>query len=483
MTITLANLVGGLIVFGFLAVILPLQDGPDTGDILRLNVPAGLVFVVVSSWLGGRAGRGIADRTLAWLREERDPTPDELRRTLRGPLGQLVVPAGIWASAAVFFGLLNLSLDSELASRAATATVMGGLAACAASYLLGERVVRPIMVRALATGVPLRPTAPGVTTRTVLTWALTTGVPVVGIAMVAFGVLDGDTPANHATMWSIVFLCAVALVLGLAAIVAAARSIAEPIQSVRQGLARVERGDLDVEIPVWDAGEIGLLQAGFNRMGAGLRERERLQDLFGRHVGEDVARRALEAGVELGGEVREAAVLFVDVVSSTRLAAQTPPDEVVKRLNAFFALVLDVVSRHDGWVNKFEGDAALCVFGVPEASEDPAGDALATARELDERLRRESPLRAGIGVSAGAVVAGNVGAAERFEYTVIGDPVNEAARLTELAKERTPPVLASYAALRRARPDEAAHWDTGGEVTLRGRSDPTRLACPAGTGG
>jgi len=79
----------------------------------------------------------------------------------------------------------------------------------------------------------------------------------------------------------------------------------------------VERGRTDVEVPVEDGSEIGLLQAGVNRMVAGLREHERLRDLFGRHVGEDVARSALERGVELGGEVREAAVLFVDVVGST----------------------------------------------------------------------------------------------------------------------------------------------------------------------
>jgi adenylate cyclase len=241
----------------------------------------------------------------------------------------------------------------------------------------------------------------------------------------------------------------------------------------------VERGDLDVETPIWDASEVGLLQAGFNRMSAGLREREQLRDLFGRHVGVDVARRALDAGVELGGEVRDAAVLFVDVVGSTKLAADRPPEEVVTRLNAFFAIVLDVVADHDGWVNKFEGDAAVCVFGVPTPSDDAAGSALAAARELAVRLERDSPLEAAIGVSAGEVVAGNVGAAERFEYTVIGDPVNEAARLTELAKERRPRVVASEAAVRAASPDEAAAWELREEVTLRGRARPTTIAVPA----
>jgi len=170
--------------------------------------------------------------------------------------------------------------------------------------------------------------------------------------------------------------------------------------------------------------------------------------------------------------------VFVDVVGSTSLAARVPPAEVVARLNSFFTLVLEVVDRHGGWVNKFEGDAALCVFGVPTATADPAGCALATARELARRIEAESPLEAGVGVSAGEVVAGNIGAAARFEYTVIGDPVNEAARLTELAKQRRPRVLASGSALRRAGADEAGNWELGDEVTLRGRAEPTALAAP-----
>lgn len=86
--------------------------------------------------------------------------------------------------------------------------------------------------------------------------------------------------------------------------------------------------------------------------------------------------------------------------------------------------------------------------------------------------------RAWIGIAAGTVVAGNVGTAERYEYTVIGDPVNEAARLTELAKERDGRVLASGDAVEAAGAQEAAQWTIVEEVTLRGRSRPTRLAQP-----
>src|SRR5690606_5783050 len=129
------------------------------------------------------------------------------------------------------------------------------------------------------------------------------------------------------------------------------------------------------------------------------------------------------------------AVLFVDVVGSTELAAARPAPEVVELLNRFFGVVVDEVHAHGGWINKFQGDATLAVFGAPVAVDDAAGRALAAARAVERRLPHEVPeLQAGMGVAFGPVVAGNVGDERRFEFTVIGDPVNEAARLTELAK-------------------------------------------------
>jgi adenylate cyclase len=147
-------------------------------------------------------------------------------------------------------------------------------------------------------------------------------------------------------------------------------------------------------------------------------------------------------------------------------------------LNRFFGTVVEVVRDHGGWINKFEGDAALAVFGAPVPLDDHAGQALAAARELHDRLREIGEVDAGIGVSAGEVVAGNIGEEQRFEYTVIGDPVDEAARPTELAQERGG-VLASQAALARAAAQEAERWRLDGSVMLRGRGEETRLAVPA----
>ncbi len=276
-------------------------------------------------------------------------------------------------------------------------------------------------------------------------------------------------------------LGAVVLCFGLLVTWLNARAVVAPILSVRNAMQRVEEGDLEAEVQVYDGTELGQLQAGFNQMVHGLREREHLRDMFGRHVGKEVAAAAAGKDVVLGGESRVVSVLFIDIVGSTTLASERDPEEVVELLNRFFGVVVEEVDRRQGLVNKFIGDAALAVFGAPVELDDHAGQALAAARAMASRLAEEVPdLKAGIGVSTGEAVAGNVGEESRFEYTVIGDAVNAAARLTELAKDVEGRLLVSWDSVEAADPDEAEHWERHDTVTLRGRSTETVTAVPRG---
>ena len=145
-------------------------------------------------------------------------------------------------------------------------------------------------------------------------------------------------------------------------------------------LGEVQRGNYNAHMQIYDASELGLLQAGFNDMVHDLAERQRMRDMFGRYVGQDVARQALEHGTHLGGEINEVSVLFVDLVGSTKIAVTEEPAAVVDLLNDFFKVVVDLVDLHGGFVNKFQGDAALAIFGAPLELEDFAGRALASAR-------------------------------------------------------------------------------------------------------
>jgi adenylate cyclase len=477
-----SNGVGGLHVFLLLAFLLPFAPSGAERQI-PMNAAVGAVYLVVSLTLGGLWGVRANEPVRRWLLAGRPPTQEERRVALGQPTRFAFISFVFWTIAAVLFTLLNVPTSGWAALVVGGTILLGGEMTCAIGYLMAERITRPVTALALAGGSPPARCGPGVAGRLWMAWSLGTGVPLLGVFVVALASVfhDGEDPALLAG--AILFLAGIGMSVGMLAITMAARSVAEPLAAVRGAIARVEEGVLDVSVPVDDGSEVGLLEAGFNRMAAGLRERERLRDLFGRHVGRDVARAALETDgeVELGGEVREVAALFVDVIGSTELALRHPPGEVVALLNAFFCVVVETVEEHGGWVNKFEGDAALCVFGAPVSRADAAGDALRAARRLRERVASElEGMDAAIGVSAGPAVAGNVGASERFEYTVIGDPVNEAARLCKAAKRREGRLLASDAVLARAGADEAARWDLREQIVLRGRDRATGVAEPRG---
>ncbi len=476
-----ANVTAAVIGFVFAAFVVPAPTPDNPGTMLLANGVAAAVYTLLAAIVGTIWGFSTFRRGGTWLQDERRPTPEEQKLALQSPFRMAAINASLWFLAVFLFGIGNsIASTAALGITVGITVALAGLTTSSVIYLLTERINRPVFARALAIGVPERPVTPGVTTRAVLAWAFGSGVALLELMTVGLIALTTDRiTADAAAINSLVFGGA-AIVVGFGVTWFAARATAAPVNSVRRALKRVEAGQLEADVRVNDGSELGLLQAGFNSMAAGIREREHLRDLFGRHVGEDVAHAALDRGVELGGEEREVAVLFTDITGSTRLAAENPATEVVQLLNRFFAVVVEVVDAHGGWVNKFEGDAALAVFGAPIEREDYATCALRAARALARRLAEDVPeLSAGIGVSAGTAVAGNIGDESRFEYTVIGDPVNEAARLTELAKDHDSGVLASSAAIDCADPEEAANWNLGDTIELRGRPRPTQLATPA----
>jgi adenylate cyclase len=479
-SLIVANLLGALIVAALGLLVLPLPKIENEGAAMAINLGVGGVYLLVFMPLGTWWGLKRLRKAREWLAEDREPTDEERVVVLRAPRRIVAIHVVIWGLAALLFGALNATIDLEDGVRLASLITFGGIVTCAFVYLIAERQLRPAAARALASGVGDRNLAPGITTRTLVAWAMGSAVPALGLMSVAISTLvEADFTRDDLALLVLV-VTAVILVFGALLVFIASRAVADPVVALSEAVDSVGEGDFDIDVPVYDGSEIGQLQAGFNDMVGGLRERERIRDLFGRQVGEEVVRTALEEDVELGGETRTVAILFCDVVGSTSIAAERDPHDVVDMLNRFFAVVVEVVRDHGGWVNKFEGDAALAVFGAPIELDDPAGSALAAARELSARFADElDDLDAAIGVSYGEVVAGNVGEERRFEYTVIGDPVNEAARLTELAKERPGKVLASSTAVEAASEDEAKFWELGESVELRGRSQQTRLASPA----
>jgi class 3 adenylate cyclase len=464
------------------AILVPLRGHTSVGanaDFAKANTAAVLVLVLLGIVGVAAAAMLSAAPTLRWYAAGVQPDQAQREAALKLPGRQSAILFGAWAVSGGIFMLLNLGGGAQLLLLPiALGVLLGGPAAAGTAMLLAQHILRPIM-RAATLGCEPRMAVPGVYARLVLLWFLCSAFPIGVIATLvvlrSYGWLIDKSASLDVP---ILVVALAALVLGLPTMILTSRSISDPLGEVVDAMAEVEHGRIGTYVGAYERSQIGRLQTGFNRMVAGLAERDRLRDLFGRHVGADVAQRAIDEGASLSGDVVEAAVLYIDLVGSTHLAESRPPQEVAEILNNFFRIVVNAVDDHHGLINKFAGDAALAVFGAPLPTSEPASAALATARALGTQLRR-LPVDFGIGVSAGRVFAGNIGAENRYEYTVIGDAVNEAARLADLAKTADRRILCAAAAVERADETEATHWAECYSTVLRGRSEATHVSAPA----
>jgi adenylate cyclase len=227
------------------------------------------------------------------------------------------------------------------------------------------------------------------------------------------------------------------------------------------------------------AGAVGSqLRRQFEASIAAATARDHVTNLFGQHVSPQVVERLLAAGSTAGSDSRRVAVMFVDIRGFTAAASVRTPQEVVERLDTAFAVLVDIVDRNGGIVNKFLGDGFLALFGAPFDDPHAAERAVTAAREMLAAIEEQNagsdwPLRIGIGLHLGNVVAGNVGSPRRKEYTVIGDTVNLASRIETLNKEFGSQLLIS----------DAVHQEIGdvadatslGDVAIRGYEQPVRI--------
>jgi adenylate cyclase len=175
-------------------------------------------------------------------------------------------------------------------------------------------------------------------------------------------------------------------------------------------------------------------------------ERERVRELFGRFVPESVVGQVLSQteGLRLGGTRMEATVMFCDLRGFTTFSEHRAPDVVIDVLNRYLTEMSDAIIHHGGTLVSYMGDGVMAVFGAPLAQDDHPDRALASAREMLERLQRFNArlqaeghghgFKVGIGLNTGWVMSGNVGSERRVEYTAIGDTTNTAARIENMTK-------------------------------------------------
>jgi len=346
-------------------------------------------------------------------------------------------------------------------------------------YLALETGMRPVLVdinRVLAPR--LRTGTRALPLRFKLMGALPMINVITGLVAAALSSTDNGPGTTAALGLDVLIAIGVAFTISFELSVLLTKSILRPIEDLERGIEAVRRGDFDTAVPVTTADELGDLSAGFNQMVRGLAEREKIREAFGTYLDREVADYILSEGFSPEGMEMDVSLLFCDVHDFTGFAEHAVAAEVVARLNELFEAVVPVVAQHGGHVDKFIGDGLLAVFGAPEPYPDHADRAVRAAVEMARCANHGDLglLRVGIGVNSGQVVAGSIGGGGRLNFSVIGDPVNVAARVEHETREVGEEVLITDDTRRRL--SEEIEVVSCGTRRLRGKSEPIELWAP-----
>jgi adenylate cyclase len=457
-----ANLFGAVMAFVYLRFIDPLTSA----TVVRWWEI--LVFAIVFAVLA-TVGSRVMSRWMAPIVAGDHTAPEARRRALLYPWMAAFSTLGNWAIAGVIFGVLVPLAQGSFSAHAAVRliigiTAVGGVVTAVIVFFSVENRWRQELPAFFPKGdvstvrgvlrLPVR-------ARLLAVFMLTSVGPMILLGIVAWrrGAMAAAEPAHAGTLLveMVTIIASLSVVGLLAAIrlsVIVSDSVARPLVGLTFSMARVERGDLDADCPVVSNDEIGAATEGFNRMLDGLREREAIKDAFGRYVTREVRDEILAGRVTVEGEQREVTVLFADLRDFTPWVEATEPRQVVRDLNAYFAEMESAIRGHGGLVLQFIGDEIEAVFGAPVPAADHPARAVRAALDMRARLAawnagRARPLRHGIGVHTGAVLAGAIGSRERLSYALVGDTVNLASRIQGLTKDAGADILVSATTARR----------------------------------
>lgn len=458
-------------------------DAPATDYLIVGGIVLGLTAVAVTvTLLRIRSRMGPLQR---WIRGSR--SPDETREAWRAavnlPLGMvrfdLLAPVLIVVVPAVIATVMILGAPWPMAFPIFVAGLVALGYSAILHYLILEAGLRPVLVdisehlpsphRVEHTGLPLRA-------------RLLATMPMINV-ITAFVVAALTTDRSGAATigFDVLIAVAVATAISLELTILLSKSILRPVADLHKATHAVAEGRYeDVQVPMTTGDELGELAASFNAMVDGLRERERIREAFGTYLDRDVAEHILSEGFSEEGDDVDVSILFCDVRDFTAFASAATPKEVVAALNRLFEAIVPVIRRHGGYVDKFEGDGLLAVFGAPRPYPDHAERAVRAACEITSRVNsggEAGELRVGAGVNSGHVIAGSIGGAGRLDFSVIGSPVNIADRVEAATKTLNEDVLVTEETRRRL--GDGFEAESRGEVELRGIDKPVTLYAPS----
>ena len=252
--------------------------------------------------------------------------------------------------------------------------------------------------------------------------------------------INNQIPIN----WNTIKISIILFASSLALTIVFMRIFTVPLTKLIAGTEKITNGDYSVKVKNISNDELGVLSDTFNEMAESLKEKEFIRDTFGKVVDPEIRDHLLSGNISLGGENCDVTVMFCDIRGFTSLSENMQPEVVVNLLNQYFTQMEKCISKNHGVINKYIGDAVMAIFGAPVKTSNHAFNAYNAALEMKKSLtelnkifteKKLPQLAFGVGLHSGVVLAGNIGAENRMEYTVIGDTVNTASRIESLCKK------------------------------------------------
>ncbi len=259
-------------------------------------------------------------------------------------------------------------------------------------------------------------------------------------------------------------------------------TLTRPLEVLLRATEEVAKGNFEANASIKTKDEVGQLAQAFDKMVVGLKERDKVKTLFNKFHGTGIANKLITGEMKLGGDFREATVFFSDIRGFTATSEKATPQEVVDMLNEYFKVMVAIITKNKGVVDKFIGDAIMAVWGAPESFGNDAANALKACLEMRQALaelnatrieRKQSPIKIGMGVHSGDLIAGTIGSDDRMEYTVIGDTVNMASRIEAATKAYGTDFLVSEVTYEKVK--EFFTFVQAGTATVKGKSEPLKL--------
>ncbi len=290
--------------------------------------------------------------------------------------------------------------------------------------------------------------------------------------------------ARNKTLYTIALTTIILIIISVFFAFFLGKFLSRPIEALVKASHAISKGDYNIHFDDRRNDEFGILMHSLNQMADGLLQKESVEKAFSRYLSPTVAKEILDnlEGIDLGGQQVEASVLFVDIIGFTELSQTMNPEKTNQLLNEYFSLITQAANINGGHVDKFMGDCAMLVFGVPRQDIHHSYQAISCAlliQKIISNLNKQrkavnkNPINFHIAANSGIMLAGNMGSKQRMEYTVIGDSVNLAARIASHAHNNEVVIPDTMLACKGIK--ENFKIEKKGRINIRGHKKPITL--------